>query len=95
MERTETRIMKIVSLFVFAILLIVGFASNTPASKEFLKEAKQYGAKNCQFCHTEAVPKDAKNLNERGKWLVEQKKKHKAEKVNVAWLADYKEAIKK
>jgi hypothetical protein len=87
--------MKIISLLVFAILFIVGFASTAPASKDFLKDAKQFGGKNCKFCHNEAVPKDAKNLNDRGQWLVEQKKKHKAEKVDVSWLKEYKEADKK
>jgi len=96
MERKETTVMKIISVFVFAILLIVGFVSTASASKDFLKDAKQFGGKNCQFCHNgSGIPKDSKNLNDRGKWLVEQKKKHKAEKVEVSWLKDYKEADKK
>jgi hypothetical protein len=60
----------------------------------WVKKAKELGypARNCQYCHTVMLPKKDKakeELNERGKWLVEQKDKHKAKEVDLAWLKDY------
>jgi hypothetical protein len=61
------------------------------------KKAKELGfpAANCQYCHADKLPKkDAAALNERGKWLAEQKEKKKAKDVDVAWLKDYVEKKK-
>jgi hypothetical protein len=61
------------------------------------KKAKELGypAANCQYCHEDKLPKkDAHKFNERGTWLQEQKEKHKAKEVDVAWLKEYVEKKK-
>jgi hypothetical protein len=61
------------------------------------KKAKELGypATNCLYCHADKLPKkDAAALNERGKWLVEQKDKKKAKEVDLAWLKEYVEKKK-
>ena len=46
--------------------------------------------KNCQSCHTAAMPKkESHELNDKGKWLVAEKDKRGAAKVDGAWLKDY------
>ncbi len=50
-------------------------------------------AKNCQYCHTSAMPKKETfkpdDLNERGKWMMFEKDKQKAKDIKVEWLKDY------
>ncbi len=64
-------------------------------SAPLLKEVKTAGlpAKNCQYCHTVALPKKEtytpEQLNGRGKWLLGEKSKRKADKVDPAWLKAY------
>jgi hypothetical protein len=61
------------------------------------KKAKELGypATNCLYCHADKLPKkDAVALNERGKWLVDQKDKKKAKEVDLAWLKEYVEKKK-
>jgi hypothetical protein len=63
------------------------------ATMEMQKQAKAAGVTvaNCQACHVDKMPKkDAWTLNDKGKWLVAQKTERKAEKVDGAWLKDYK-----
>jgi mono/diheme cytochrome c family protein len=63
------------------------------ATVEMQKQAKAAGATvaNCSACHVAKMPKkDAFDLNDKGKWLVDQKKARKAEKVDGAWLKEYK-----
>jgi len=60
----------------------------------WMKPTKEMGlpAENCLYCHTEKMPKkdtfkvDA--LNDRGKWLMDEKAKRKAE-IDPTWLKDY------
>lgn len=54
----------------------------------FLAKAEKYGAKDCTFCHER--PSGGKGWNERGQWLIAEKKKRHADNVDVDWLADYK-----
>jgi hypothetical protein len=61
------------------------------------KKAKEAGleVQNCLYCHGEKLPKKgASTLNERGKWLEDEKTKRKAKEADPAWLKDYKEAKK-
>ena len=61
------------------------------------KKAKELGypAANCLYCHADKLPKKgAVALNERGKWLEEQKEKKKAKEADMAWLKDYVEKKK-
>jgi hypothetical protein len=74
-----------------------GLAVNAYATMPIQKEAKAAGvaAATCKYCHGEALPKKtAFTLNERGKWLMAEKDKRKAEKIDGAWLKDYVEPAK-
>ena len=67
------------------------------ATLEMQKQAKAAGVTvaNCMDCHTAKMPKKgAADVNEKGKWLVDQKVAKKAAKVDGAWLKDYKPATK-
>ena len=89
----RTRANRIAAL---AVLLVVcgwlGFSATSSADMEIQKQAKAAGVDaKCQTCHTVAMPKkeDAKNqLNDCGKWLVDQKTAKKADKVDGAWAKD-------
>lgn len=68
----------------------VVFALSTQAFgyPPFLVKAKKFGAKDCTFCHID--PEGGPPWNDRGKWLIGEKERRKAETVDVEWLADYK-----
>jgi len=65
------------------------------ATPQMLSQAKAAGlpAKNCQYCHTVAMPKKEgfkpDELNERGKWLLTEKDKQKAKEIKGEWLKNY------
>jgi Zn-finger protein len=72
----------------------IGLSATSTATMEIQKQAKAAGVevKNCQHCHTVAMPKkgEAQNeLNDLGKWLVAQKDKKAAKVVDGAWAKDY------
>jgi len=70
----------------------IAFTGVSSADMEIQKQAKAAGVdvKNCQSCHTAALPKkDSHDLNDAGKWLVAEKDKRGASKVDGAWLKDY------
>jgi hypothetical protein len=72
----------------------VAFSSVSTADLEIQKQAKAAGvdAKNCQYCHVDKLPKKDQGqheLNDVGKWLVAEKDKRGAKKVDGAWLKDY------
>jgi mono/diheme cytochrome c family protein len=65
-------------------------AADMPMQKK-AKELKIESVQNCQSCHTDKMPKKgAADVNEMGKWLVDQKAARKAKEIDVAWLKDYK-----
>lgn len=64
---------------------IAGDAMGFPA---FLPKARKFGAKDCTFCHVN--PEGGEPWNERGRWLVAEKERRKADVVDPTWLADYK-----
>jgi hypothetical protein len=80
-----------------ALLVVCGwlaFSATSTANMDIQKQAKAAGvdAKNCQFCHTVALPKKGEGqneLNDRGKWLQAQKAVKKVDKVDGAWAKDY------
>lgn len=77
--------------FIIVIVMAAVSAGSTQAYPEFLRVARvKYKAQNCMFCHTQ--PAGGEGWNERGTWLVEEKKRRNAEKVDVDWLQDYKPA---
>jgi mono/diheme cytochrome c family protein len=43
---------------------------------------------NCLLCHGREIPA---TLNDRGQWLVEERDRRDVEKMDMAWLKDYKE----
>jgi hypothetical protein len=72
----------------------IALSATSSATMDIQKQAKAAGvdAKNCQFCHTVALPKKGegqKELNERGTWLLGEKDKRKATAVDGAWAKDY------
>jgi hypothetical protein len=70
---------------------LAGIASATMPMQKQAKDAGVAGVA-CITCHAEKMPKKgAMTLNERGKWLVEQKKEKKADKADGAWLKGYVE----
>lgn len=76
---------------------VLGGAGLASASMPIQKAAKTAGVevKGCIDCHTDKMPKkDAAALNDKGKWLVDQKKAKAVKDVDGAWLKDYKEAKK-
>ena len=70
-----------------------GVATATLPIQKKAKELGYTAVTNCQSCHVDKLPKkDAAKLNDRGKWLVDEKAKRKATKeVDAAWLKDYVE----
>lgn len=71
---------------------IIFNASTSKAFPGFLRQAKKFGAKDCQFCHTE--PSGGDGWNDRGKWLITEKEKRKSDSVDVEWLSEYKDGNK-
>ena len=80
---------------VVVVLVWCGWTALTSVSSadmEIQKQAKAAGVdvKNCQACHTASLPKkESHELNDAGKWLVAEKEKRGAAKVDGAWLKDY------
>jgi hypothetical protein len=79
-----------------AAIIAVGLgAGPAMAGPDLVKKAKDAGmpAQNCQYCHTDKIPKKEtfkpEQLNDRGKWLVAEKEKRKAPKSDAAWLKEY------
>ncbi|MBK7601799.1 MAG: hypothetical protein IPJ07_26055 [Acidobacteria bacterium] len=60
---------------------------NTQAYPPFLKQATKFGAKDCTFCHKQ--PEGGEGWNKRGTWLIAEKDKRKADKIDVEWLSEY------
>ena len=65
------------------------------ASPPLVSKAKSAGmpVKNCQYCHTDALPKKEnfkpENLNDRGKWLLDDMKARNLKEPDVTKLKDY------
>lgn len=80
--------------FLPTLLGVLVVASAVPASAKmpWVKKAAAVDAsiKDCTACHASKAPKKGEALSERGKFLMEQKAKHKAEEIDFAWLKDYK-----
>jgi hypothetical protein len=90
MQSRISRIGALVSLLIVGGWL--GFSATSSADMEIQKQAKAAGVdvKNCQYCHTASLPKkESHDLNDAGKWLVAEKDKRGAAKVDGAWLKDY------
>ena len=91
MKRTTSGIAATVTALVW--VGWVALSGTSAADMDIQKQAKAAGVPvdNCQYCHVDKMPKkDAHEFNDRGKWLVAEKAKRKADKVDGAWLKDYK-----
>lgn len=71
----------------------IAFSATSTADLDIQKQAKAAGVtvKDCTTCHVDKLPKkdDGKHeLNDTGKWLVSEKEKRGAKKVDGAWLKD-------
>jgi hypothetical protein len=76
---------------VLVLVVLAGALSSAPESSAlppFLSKAEKFGAKDCAFCHADAA--GGEGWNARGRWLVAEKKRRKADQVDVEWLANYK-----
>jgi hypothetical protein len=81
------------------LLVLLGVAVGAAfATPQMVSEAKKLGmpANNCQYCHTEALPKKdtfkPESLNERGKFLIADMKQRNLKAPDLSTLKDYKEA---
>lgn len=81
----------IIKLSVAAIMLssALGAFVRTTAYPPYVRQAAKFGAKDCLFCHTQ--PSGGEGWNDRGKWLMAEKDKRKADSIEMEWLAEYKE----
>jgi hypothetical protein len=77
-----------------AALIVAGLflttAFRTEAYPPYVRKAEKFGAKDCLFCHTE--PQGGEGWNERGKWLMAERDKRKADSIDLEWLAEFKPA---
>ncbi|HET9491116.1 MAG TPA: hypothetical protein VFR64_15350 [Methylomirabilota bacterium] len=61
----------------------------------WVKNAKDLGypAQNCLYCHSTKLPKKETytpgELNDRGRWLVQERERRRASQVDLSWLKDY------
>jgi hypothetical protein len=93
---TEWGVLGVAAGFGLGALIVAAPAAH--ATMEIQKGAKAAGvqAANCTHCHVDKLPKKgAATMNDVGSWLVAEKDKRKAEKIDGAWLKDYKAPEKK
>ncbi len=88
---TKNLIKVTITIIFFAGLLASSL--NTRAYPAFLRPATKYGAKDCLFCHLKL--EGGEGWNARGQWLISEKERRKADAIDVAWLAEYKEGENK
>jgi hypothetical protein len=87
------RRIKIVLSVTFLAGLMAALATQSIAYPPFLARSKKFGAKDCRFCHVNAV--GGTPFNERGQWLITEKDRRHADAVDPEWLAAYKKSSKK
>lgn len=70
--------------------VVLAFAPKSYTYPQYLSKAKALGypADNCSYCHRS--PSGGSGWNERGRWLIEEKRRREAVQVDVRWLKDYK-----
>ena len=85
---------RLIPVALLALAAWLGTMGRASATLPIQKQAKSAGAEvaNCMACHNEKLPKKgASTLNDKGKWLVEEKDTRKAKDVDGAWLKEYKD----
>lgn len=86
------RKIRVIIALVFAVSIISALTSQSFAFPPFVGKAAKFGAKDCKFCH--ATAEGGEPFNARGKWLIKEKNRRKADAVDTEWLVDYKPAKK-
>ena len=87
-----SRILTVAAVGASLILLAALPAAATP---QLLTESKKAGmpAKNCQYCHSEALPKKEtfkpESLNDRGQFILKDMKERNAKTGDMGKLKDY------
>lgn len=65
------------------------------AEPPWVSKAKDLGypAQNCLYCHSTRLPKKDTytpgELNDRGRWLLQERKRRQASQLDLSWLKDY------
>ena len=78
-----------------AVVLSFVPVSGAWATSQMLSDAKKAGmpAKNCQYCHTQAMPKKESfkpdDLNDRGKFLMTDMQTRNLKKIDIQKLNDF------
>ncbi len=72
----------------------IAFSGTSSADMEHPEagEGGRRGVKDCTTCHVDKLSEERRvphEFNDAGKWLVAEKDKRKAAKVDGAWLKDY------
>ena len=80
--------MKLIVALIFVAGLVFSLAGESFGYPPFLAKSRKFGAKDCTFCHVD--PLGGPPWNDRGKWLIAEKDRRKADIVDVEWLAEYK-----
>ncbi|MFN0120828.1 MAG: DinB family protein [Blastocatellia bacterium] len=71
-----------------ALAVLAGSSLPVQSYPPFVRQAKKFGATNCMFCHTKE--EGGEGWNDRGKWLMAERDKRKADSIDMEWLAEYK-----
>lgn len=82
-------------LFVFfALLFLLVITQPARTYPPFLAKAKALGfpAQDCTYCHVNPTGGDP--LGPRAEWLVKEKEKRSADRIDIAWLKDYPDDAK-
>lgn len=67
-------------------VVVLGGGLQASAYPLFEEAARPMGARGCTFCHTTS---HGTGWNKRGQWLIREKTRRKAERVDIEWLKDY------
>ena len=75
------------------VLALLALGAPALGKPEFLVDAAAFGAKDCLFCHNE--PGGGRTWNDRGHWLIQQKRTLAVANVEVGWLREYNADIQR
>ncbi len=67
--------------------MLVALVRHSFSYPAYLPKARKYGARDCSFCHADAA--GGNSWNARGRWLIREKERRRAENIDADWLADY------
>ncbi|HWC76940.1 MAG TPA: nuclear transport factor 2 family protein [Blastocatellia bacterium] len=79
---------KLFIALIFVAAFIAALATESFGYPPFVAKARKFGAKDCTFCHVDEL--GGPPWNDRGKWLIAEKARRKADAIDADWLADYK-----